>query len=82
MAILVLEILSVRCMWNSQADQVDKRERKIWAGGQFMCHWYPDGIDIIGNCEVHENRHLLYLQGLDQGLTYSGCSINTYGVKE
>lgn len=27
MEILVLEILSVRCMWNSQADQVDKRER-------------------------------------------------------
>lgn len=26
MEILVLEILNVRCMWNSQAYQVDKRE--------------------------------------------------------
>lgn len=41
-----------------QPSRPRRQKREIGTGGQFTCHQDPDGIEIIGNCQVHESRHL------------------------
>ena len=79
----VLEILRLRCMWNSQAEQVGKRERSGLEADLCVSSIQME-LTPLANVKSMRTGTCYITLGLKSvlDLTYSGCSINICGVKE